>query len=178
MARFVCNEYGSVSVTNLLKNLSWPTLQQRRICNRGIMLYKILNKQVEIPITSTIFRPNISSTRGNNRRFIQLQCHLDCYNNSFFPDAIRIWNSLPQKLIDSPNVELFRYGIYRYYNCKYHIIIIAITSALYIYGFALYLVIIIIITYIIHIHAYNRLQPYSASLFMLLHLAAIFTSLN
>ena len=27
MARFVCNEYGSVSVTNLLKNLSWPTLQ-------------------------------------------------------------------------------------------------------------------------------------------------------
>ena len=70
MARFVCNEYGSVSVTNLLKNLSWPTLQQRRICNRGIMLYKILNKQVEIPITSTIFRPNISSTRGNNRRFI------------------------------------------------------------------------------------------------------------
>ena len=63
MARFVCNEYGSVSVTNLLKNLSWPTLQQRRICNRGIMLYRILNKQVEIPITSTIFRPNILSTR-------------------------------------------------------------------------------------------------------------------
>ena len=118
MARFVCNEYGSVSVTNLLKNLSLPTLQQRRICNRGIMLYKILNKQVEVPITSTIFRPNISSTRGNNRRFIQLQCLLDCYNNSFFPDAIRIWNSLPQQLIDSPNVELFRNGIYRYYNCK------------------------------------------------------------
>ena len=42
MARFVCNEYGSISVTNLLKNLSWPTLQQRRICNRGIMLYLIL----------------------------------------------------------------------------------------------------------------------------------------
>ena len=84
MAPFVCNEYGSVSVTNLLKNLSWPTLQQRRIRNRGIMLYTILNKQVEIPITLTIFRPNISSTRGNNRRFIQLQCLLDCYNNSFF----------------------------------------------------------------------------------------------
>ena len=112
VARFVCNEYGSVSVTNLLKNLSWPTLQQRRICHRGIMLYKILNKQVEIPITSTIFRPNISSTRGNNRRFIQLQCYLDCYNNSFF----LMRNSLPQQLIDSPNVELFRDGIYRYYK--------------------------------------------------------------
>ena len=27
MARFVCNEYGLVSVTNLLKNLSWTTLR-------------------------------------------------------------------------------------------------------------------------------------------------------
>ena len=59
MACFVCNEYGPVSITRLLENLSWPMLQQRRTCNRGIMLYKILNKQVEIPILPTIFRPNI-----------------------------------------------------------------------------------------------------------------------
>ena len=84
MAHFVCNEYGFVNVSNLLKNLSWPTLQQRRTCNRGIMLYKILNKQVEIPILPIIFRPNISSIRGNNRRFVKLQCHLNCYSNSFF----------------------------------------------------------------------------------------------
>ena len=32
MARFVYNEYDFVSVTNLLKNLSWQTLQQRRTC--------------------------------------------------------------------------------------------------------------------------------------------------
>ena len=70
MARFVCNEYGPVSVTRLQENLSWPTLQQRRTCNRGIMLYKILNKQVDIPILSTIFRPNTSLTRGNNKQFI------------------------------------------------------------------------------------------------------------
>ena len=55
MACFVYNEYEFISVTNLLKNLSWPTLQQRRTCNRGIMLYKILNKQVEIPIIPIIF---------------------------------------------------------------------------------------------------------------------------
>ena len=115
MARFVYNEYGFISVTNLLKNLSWPTLQQRRTCNRGIMLYKILNKQVEIPIIPIIFRSNTSATRGNNRRFVQLQCHLNCYSNSFFPDAIRIWNSLPQQLIDCSNIELFRDHIYRHY---------------------------------------------------------------
>ena len=66
IACFICIEYGFVSVTKLLENLSWPTLQQRRTCNRGIMLYKILNKQVEIPILPTIFRPNTLSTRGNN----------------------------------------------------------------------------------------------------------------
>ena len=37
------------------------------------MLYKILNKQVEIPIIPIIFRSNTSATRGNNRRFVQLQ---------------------------------------------------------------------------------------------------------
>ena len=84
MARFIYNEYGFISVTNLLKNLSWPTLRQRRTCNRGIMLYKILNKQVEIPIIPIIFRSNNSATRDNNRRFVQLQCHLNCYSNSFF----------------------------------------------------------------------------------------------
>ena len=73
MACFVYNGYGFVSVTNLLKNLSYPTLQQRRTCNRGIMLYKILNKQVEIPIIPAIL--STSLTRGNKRRFIQLQCH-------------------------------------------------------------------------------------------------------
>ena len=118
IACLVCNEYGLVSVTNLLRNLSWPTLQQRSTCNRGIMPYKILNKQVDIPIVPTILRPNISLTRGNNRRFIQLQCHLNCYRNSFFPDVIRIWNSLPQQLIDSSNVDLFRDSIYKHYNCK------------------------------------------------------------
>ena len=73
MGRFVMNIVLSVL---LLRNLSWPTLQQRRTSSRGIMQFKILNKQVEIPIVPTILRPNISLTRSNNRIFIQLQCHL------------------------------------------------------------------------------------------------------
>ena len=134
MARFVCNEYGFISVTKLLENLSWPKLQQRRTCNRGIMLYKILNKQVEIPILPTIFRPNNLSTRGNNSRFIQLQCHLNCYRNSFFPDAIRIWNSLPQHIIDCSNTDLFRDGKYTII-ANNHICNCNLASALYIYWF-------------------------------------------
>ena len=116
MAHFVYNEYGLVSVTNLLKNLSWTTLRQSRTCNRGIMLYKILHKQVEIPIVPTIFRLSILLTRGNNRRFMQLQCHLNCYSNSFFLDAIKIWNSLPQDLIDCSNIDSFRDNIHKHHS--------------------------------------------------------------
>ena len=57
MARFVCNEYGFVSVTKLLENLSWPTLQQRRTCNRGIMLYKIPT----IFIDQTIYQQGVTT---------------------------------------------------------------------------------------------------------------------
>ena len=84
---------------------------------QGLLLKnKILNKQVEIPILPTIFRPNTSLTRSNNKRFIQLQCHLNCYRNSFFPDAIRIWNTLPQQIIDCSDVDSFRTSIYKYYS--------------------------------------------------------------
>ena len=36
--------------------------------------------------------------------------------NSFFPDAIKIWNSLPQDLIDCSNIDSFRDNIYKHYS--------------------------------------------------------------
>ena len=35
-----------------------------------------------------------------------------CLQQLLIPDAIRIWKSLPQQLIDCSNVELFRYIIH------------------------------------------------------------------
>ena len=52
-ARFVFNDYSSYSsVTAMLQELKWSSLQDRRIQSRLIMFYKILNNLVEVDFNS------------------------------------------------------------------------------------------------------------------------------
>ena len=93
-ARFVCNKYNkNTSVTNLLYSLGWPSLETRRSYLKLSLTYKILNNLITIP--SHNFRPVSYHTCGHEYRFQHLQCNCDSYRYSFFPSAIRLWNSLP-----------------------------------------------------------------------------------
>ena len=52
-ARFVMGDFDRTSsVTAMLKDLHWPSLQDRRLQNRLIMLYKIRFGLVDIPWNS------------------------------------------------------------------------------------------------------------------------------
>ena len=48
-ARWARGQYGSISVTQLLKDLKWRPLADRRRDHRIILLYKILHGSVNIP---------------------------------------------------------------------------------------------------------------------------------
>ena len=64
-ARFVFNDYSSYSsITAMLQELKWNSLQDRRIQSRLIMFYKILNNLVEVDFNSDLF-PSERSTRGH-----------------------------------------------------------------------------------------------------------------
>ena len=118
MARFVFNDYDrTTSVTELLRQLSWPSLQQRRLCDRTLMIFKIIHNLVDIPVEPPNFIPNTIFTRGNTQKFIQLQSNIDCYAKSFFPEAIKIWNFLPQLMIDCNDAESFKHYICNYFDC-------------------------------------------------------------
>ena len=92
--RFVCNKYNrNTSVTNLLYSLGWPSLETRRSYLKLSLTYIILNNLITIP--SHNFRPVSYHTRGHEHHFQHLQCNCDSYRYSFFPSAIRLWNSLP-----------------------------------------------------------------------------------
>ena len=103
MACFIFNnDYRpQCSVTSLLETLQWPALYKRRECNRLLMFFKIIHNHVDIPMQSSIFMPNISNTRGNTFRFIQLQPRIDCYAKSFIPKSVKLWNSLPDSIVKS-----------------------------------------------------------------------------
>jgi len=93
-ARYVCHDYRwSSSVTSMLQRLNWDSLQQRRARSRVWMLYRIRNGLVAIPPDS--LQLVTVPTRGHGNRYVQLHCNTSMFSQTFFPSAIRLWNSLP-----------------------------------------------------------------------------------
>ena len=88
-ARFVCNNYYRYSsVTNMLQQLGWPTLERRRSEAKATMMYEIINNLVQVNQRDLIC--NYSNTRGHPFHFIHLPSRIDVYCHSYFPSAIRI----------------------------------------------------------------------------------------
>ena len=113
-ARFVTNNYSwYASVTEMLSNLSWPTLTRCRNKQKAIMLYKIINCQVDINTDNLlVLNPDIYHTRGHNRRFTPPVTRIDSYKFSLFSiPAIKIWNFLPQHVINSTEIEQFMHNL-------------------------------------------------------------------
>ena len=85
-ARFVFQDYRHTSsVTNMLHILQWPTLEKKRVASRAIMIFKISNGLIDIPVEPPIFTSNNLLTRGHQQKFIQLPTRTDAYLNSFSP---------------------------------------------------------------------------------------------
>ena len=97
-ARFVTGDFSyRSSVTNMLIQLKWPLLEQRRNFLKLIMFYKILHSIVDATITLT---PLSTSTRGHSQRFVTPFAGTDTYSNSFIPSTINLWNSLSDSLVN------------------------------------------------------------------------------
>ena len=110
-ARFVFNDFAMLSsVTTMLELLGWDTLEKRHDQLTLMMLFKIINNLVEIP-HSHILVDSPSFTRSTASKFIHLYARIDSYKFSFFPRAIRLWNSLPHHIIKSDTFDSFKHLI-------------------------------------------------------------------
>ena len=98
-ACYVQNNYHNTSsVTSIIATLGWPTLAERRIKTRLIMMYKITHALIAIP--NNILIPTDSRTRkSHNQTFRHITTQKDTYKWSFFPHTIVQWNILPQTII-------------------------------------------------------------------------------
>ena len=73
------------------------------------MLFKIIHNLVDIPANSYLTPVSMThDTRGHNMRFMQPMIRADSYLLSFFSSAIKIWNSLPQHVIYSKDIDEFK----------------------------------------------------------------------
>jgi hypothetical protein len=106
-ARYVTRRYvRDDSVTDMISELSWETLEQRRAKARVIMGYRTIHKLVSIPDTQLI--PITVNTRGHPMKFRQIAARTNYYQGSFFPSFIPLWNSLPEKVMSAASIEDFK----------------------------------------------------------------------
>ena len=96
-ARWVLNKdgrkYWEDSVTDMLKQLKWRSLEQRRADTRLTMLWKIRNEKVQI--SSSLLVPNTGILHSAHpHRYVPIGRHNADQYNSFFPRTIRQWNKL------------------------------------------------------------------------------------
>jgi hypothetical protein len=96
-ARFAVGDYGQTSsVTGMLDELGWPTLEQRRKEAKLVMLYRVVHQLVAIPSTLLIpVSAATATTRGHPARFLLPHTRILAYQHSFFPSTIKLWNGLP-----------------------------------------------------------------------------------
>jgi hypothetical protein len=109
-ARFVMNDYRQTSsVTTMLNTLQWQPLAERRTRCKAVMMYRIVNGLIAIPPLE--LHTTSSVARGHIARFLVPYARTSTYRHSFFPDSIRIWNSLPEPLVDSTSLDAFKQGV-------------------------------------------------------------------
>ena len=108
-ARFVSNNFRrKASVSEMLHELGWQSLDGRRQDQRLVLFFKIINGLASVE-SEDILTPADSRTRKNHSfKFKHLQANCDSYRYSFFPATISSWNNLPFGIEKVDSVEGFK----------------------------------------------------------------------
>ncbi|MCY3928347.1 MAG: reverse transcriptase family protein [Acidobacteria bacterium] len=112
-ARFVLNQpwnrHHPDSISQMLHELKWPSLQDRRKQARLVLLFKIMNDLICIPPQYLPIKFPLSSTRAHHPLKLQQPCaRTDVYRCSFLPRTIPDWNRLPINNIKELNLTSFK----------------------------------------------------------------------
>lgn len=119
-ARFVLNkplDYKKPeSSSQMVKQLNWETLQQRRNTSDVILMYKIVHHLIAVPVYHHPIMAGVTSTRqSHSAKFQTIGANINAYKFSFFPRTIILWNSLPPPVIAIPDLDTFKVAIKEQY---------------------------------------------------------------
>ncbi len=109
-ARYVMNRHRNrSSPTEILQDLGWLSLEERRRLQSLTMLYKIDNGLVAIDGQRylTAAETTRSSRWSHTKTYIVPHTKTDCHQNSFFVCIVQDWNGLPNSTVTAPTVSAF-----------------------------------------------------------------------
>ncbi len=107
-ARYVSNRYhNTISVTEIIEQLGWETLEERRAKYRLCMLYKVVNGLVVIPTGAYLQEAKPLPSHNQLATYTQQQTRTQYYQYSYFPRTIPEWNHLPEAIAMAPTLDTF-----------------------------------------------------------------------
>ena len=108
-ARFVCVDWRRTSsVSAMVANLHWASLQERRARARLAMFHKVQQSLVAIPKSLFTVSNAHMVTRGAPAKFHIPYFRTKVYQNSFKPAVVPLWNALPAEVATIKCHESFR----------------------------------------------------------------------
>ena len=116
-ARFVKNDYQQTSsVTAMLKELKWDTLESRGTLFQLKYVHKMFTNQVALNSFDYFERNTYSSLRNSHSKKLALKfARVNVVKNSFFYSIVPLWNSLPPNVIEQVNSDVL------FDLCKTHV---------------------------------------------------------
>ena len=104
----MCRDYNyTSSVTAMLKDLSWRSLDQGRINGRLVMLYKVTYDLVAIPASQYLTRNTRLSRYIHALSYRQIRTLKDYCRFTYFPRTTIDWNALPAHIPVLPILAQF-----------------------------------------------------------------------
>ncbi len=111
-ARWVTNNYTHDSVTQMIQNLGWRSLEDRRTDARLIMFHKIVHGLVAIHLPSYLRHPLRLTRHMHPLTYIQIHTSVNFYKYSYFPCTVVLWNNLPYNVAVLSELEQFKRAVH------------------------------------------------------------------
>lgn len=119
-ARIVTGLTRSVSIVNLIREIGWVSLADRRKMQKLILVFK--HSRGELPCYLSDIFPEIVGNNStynlrNNENYATVARRLEIYSKSVIPSSIKVWNSLDLDTRNShfqhskPDLKLFFLGL-------------------------------------------------------------------
>ena len=100
-AQYVLYRHHNISsVTDMLQTLGWRSPSDRKNDAKLCMIHKIANGLVCIPAKTYIIPVNTVPRKQHSLSHLIPHSRYDYHLYSFFPSTIRLWNSLPQHVVN------------------------------------------------------------------------------
>ena len=101
------------SVSSMLGELGWRSLEDRRTDARLYLFYKIVHSLVAVPLPSYVVHSQVSTRHSKSYplAFRQIHTVAHYYKYSFFPLAIVQWNRLPPSIALLQDIDSFRLAV-------------------------------------------------------------------